>query len=53
MKTPTQRPQNQSRQDESARWQRYEALKAQYIDAAENQQQYEAACRRAAREAGV
>lgn len=39
--------------DDHASWLRYEELKRIYTSAAENQQQFEAACRRAAMEAGV
>lgn len=53
MKAPIQRPQDRSRQDEHARWQRYEFLKSRYAGQAASSAEYEAACRRAAKEAGV
>lgn len=53
MKAPIQRLQDQPRQDEPAKWQRYEFLKLHYAAQAASSAEYEAACRRAAKEAGV
>jgi len=53
MKATAQRQKVQSRQDEQTRWQRYEFLKACYAAQAVTSGEYEAACRRAAKEAGV
>ena len=53
MKTPIQRPQDLSHQDEHAKWQRYEFLKSHYAAQTASSVEYEAACRRAAKEAGV
>jgi len=39
--------------DDHARWQRYELLKSIYAASASSSAEYEAACRRAAKEAGV
>lgn len=53
MKATAQRQKAQSRQDEQTRWQRYEFLKSRYAAQATSSAEYEAVCRRAAREAGV